>query len=135
MIWIREIWGKIKFAENAAPILVLDRYSSHVKSSVVDEISAKADIDFIPGGCTSIVQPLDVLINKLFKEHLRKSFETWAHTEGIQESNRTKIKKNIRALSPALLLTWIDQAWATIDSEIISKSFKVAGKRIISNSF
>ncbi|GFV23775.1 HTH CENPB-type domain-containing protein [Trichonephila clavipes] len=35
------------------------------------------DIEVIPGGLTSLVQPLDVCINKPFKQNLKRQWNTW----------------------------------------------------------
>ena len=31
----------------------------------------------IPGGCTSVLQPLDVCLNKPFKVHMRQKWNEW----------------------------------------------------------
>ena len=37
----------------------------------------KTDMAVIPGGLTSVLQPLDVCINKPFKDRLRKLWNDW----------------------------------------------------------
>ena len=38
----------------------------------------------IPGGCTNILQSLDVLINKQFKEYFLGKYDDWFH-QGMLE--------------------------------------------------
>ena len=38
----------------------------------------------IPGGCTSLCQPIDIGINKPFKAFLHKAWEKWMIDEGIR---------------------------------------------------
>ena len=53
------------------------------------------DIAVIPGGLTSIVQPLDVCLNRPFKDHLRSKWFEW-----VLEGEKTcTAGGNIRAAS------------------------------------
>ena len=63
-------------------------------------------VSIIPSGSTSVLQPLDVWINKPFKYYMRQRFDNWFKTEGILERNRTK-KGYISAPPLALLTQWI----------------------------
>lgn len=60
------------------PVLLLDCYSCHLMPSIRAPI-AKMGIDLIhiPGGCTSLAQPLDVGYNKPFKNLMKTKFEYW----------------------------------------------------------
>ena len=50
------------------PILFLDSFTVHKMGSVVNAIQALGvEVDFIPPGCTGMVQPVDVGYNKPFK--------------------------------------------------------------------
>ena len=56
------------------PIILLDSYHCHVMASVVNVIQdLGCKVVHIPGGCTGLVQPLDVGYNKPFKMRLRAS--------------------------------------------------------------
>lgn len=77
----------------------------------------------IPGGLTSIVQPLDVCINKPSKDSFRKKYSDWM-TFG--EHTYTPVGK-IRKHSVQNILYWIDQSWQKIDAADVQKSLKKCG--------
>jgi hypothetical protein len=50
------------------PILLLDQFRVHKMGTIVNAIQALGvQVEFIPAGCTGLVQPVDVGYNKLFK--------------------------------------------------------------------
>ena len=58
--------------ENRPTLLVVDLFGAHKTEEVLDTFSANdIVVSLIPGGCTSLVQPLDVSINRPFKDILR----------------------------------------------------------------
>jgi hypothetical protein len=70
----------------------------------------------IPGGCTSLVQPVDVGINKPFKDRLRYQWWNWIIGQGIEGS----IIKNP---SRGEVADWIDRAWQSIPGEMVANSW------------
>ena len=70
--------------DDMVPILFLDSYHCHRMNSVVNVIQdLGVEVEHIPGGCTSLIQPVDIGINKPFKAFLRKTWEKWMIDEGI----------------------------------------------------
>jgi DDE superfamily endonuclease len=66
------------------PILFLDSYRCHMMESVVSKIQElRCEVQHIPGGCTSLCQPVDVGVNKPFKNKLKTQWEDWMMAEGI----------------------------------------------------
>jgi len=64
----------IPILEDRPTLLVLDLFRAHKTAEVLDTFSANdIVVSMIPGGCTSLVQPLDVSINRPFKDILRVS--------------------------------------------------------------
>jgi len=58
--------------------MVYDSFSEHLEESIKKDFSNSGiDLAVIPDGLTSICQPLDVAINKLFKDNLRKEWHFW----------------------------------------------------------
>ena len=57
--------------DNMVPLLFLDSYCCHMMNLVVNVIQdLGVEVEHIPGGCTSLCQPVDIGINKPFKAFL-----------------------------------------------------------------
>ncbi len=64
--------------EGIVPILFLDSFAVHMKASVVKKIQDfGVQVEFIPTGCTGLLQPVDVSYNKAFKAKLRVEYNSW----------------------------------------------------------
>ena len=75
----------------------------------------------IPGGCTSILQPLDVIINEPIKGHLRSSW-----VEYMLEHSGDEI---VKRPSKQQIVDWVEEANNILNSNlsIVKKSFLVTG--------
>lgn len=116
LYWINNILGPyIRTAPpDVRPVLLLDRYSCHIMDEVVDLIFAMGvEIVYVPGGCTSLAQPLDVGINKPFKDRIRKKWEQWVtHEKAIYgEDHKPKVPRY-------LIARWIVKAARDINETI-----------------
>ena len=74
----------------------------------------------IPGGLTSICQPLDIAINKPFKDNLRKEWHLWMANGGA----RRTAAGNLRRARLSDVCNWVKRSWENISPEIIIQSFK-----------
>ncbi|KAJ4432611.1 hypothetical protein ANN_21234 [Periplaneta americana] len=73
---------------------VWNRRPGHLTPEVKKKITAlKTDLVVIPGGMTSKLQVLDVVVNKPFKDHLRKQYSDWLLEGGHAFTPSGKIKK------------------------------------------
>ena len=87
---------------DVVPILILDSYRCHMMASVVHRIQDLGiEVIHIPGGCTSLCQPVDVGFNKPFKDRIRRLWTEWMVAEGLVDGT-TK--------SPTRLMVacWVD---------------------------
>ena len=75
----------------------------------------------IPGGLTPVAQPLDKVINKVFKGHFRDLYDLYILTAPIGKTG------NPKAPSIQLLATWIVKAWDLIPEELVRKSWTACG--------
>jgi hypothetical protein len=73
-------------------MLVLDSFRGHLNEDVKKKLQrGRTDMVVIPGGVTSILQPLDISINKTLKESLRRFYGEWM-AEGNHRYARWKNK-------------------------------------------
>ncbi|KAJ4439521.1 hypothetical protein ANN_07645 [Periplaneta americana] len=104
-------------------MLVLDAFKGHLTLEVKKKITAlKTDLVVIPGGMTSKLQVLDVVVNKPFKDQLRKQFSDWLLEGGHAFTPSGKIKKP----SVSLMCEWILSSWHTISPDSIIKASRNA---------
>jgi hypothetical protein len=63
--------------EDIVPILILDSYQCHMMASVVQKIQELGvEVKHIPGGCTSLCQPVDVGFNSAKSQHVGSALRT-----------------------------------------------------------
>jgi hypothetical protein len=102
-------------------MLVLDAFKGHLPPEVKSMIHAmNTDLVVVPGGMTSQLQVLDVVVNKPFKDHLKQLYSEWLLAGDHSLTPAEKIKKT----SVALLCQWIKTSWHWICPEVIVKGFK-----------
>ncbi|CAJ0600046.1 unnamed protein product [Cylicocyclus nassatus] len=77
--WLHKVWNKRKCYVNdpSQSLLILDSARCHLTEDVRELFKEHSKITVIPGGMTKYLQPLDVGINKPFKDNLRAGWERW----------------------------------------------------------
>ena len=77
--WLDEVWGRRNGGlRNEKSMLVWDCFSVHLVDSVKHRTKAhNTDMVVIPGCLTSVLQPLDVSLNKPMKSKIRDSYNDW----------------------------------------------------------
>ena len=120
-VWISEVWRKYcYFKLQKDTMLVMDDASMHKLENVRQKIKdCHTEVSMIPAGLTRYLQPLDVSINKPFKDELRKKYTKYCID---QEEGNTKVSQED-------LINWVWEVWYSekLSQEIIKKSFKIAG--------
>jgi DDE superfamily endonuclease len=77
--------------------------------------ASRTEIDFIPGGYTCKCQPMDVGVNKPFKNGVTTAFNKWLIETGNSKPSRQDVAQ------------WIDDAWKNVKQESIKNSWKKCG--------
>ena len=69
-VWIEKVWrARIGGLGRRKSLFVYDSFEAHVTDSVKASFKCeKTELAVIPGGLTSLLQPLDVSLNKPFKD-------------------------------------------------------------------
>ena len=71
-------------------------------------------------GWTSILQPLDVCLNKLFKDNTRKYWSEQI-SSGLPEETKGR---NLKRPDIVFVTKWVKQEWEKIPNETVISSFK-----------
>ena len=81
--WIKEILRT--YTQRRPALLVVDSFSAHITTSVRSELERiNAFPAIIPGGCTTKAQPLDVVINKPYKDRVRQCWTLFMQDKQAQ---------------------------------------------------
>ena len=123
--WFNCVWNKRPGAMlKPKALLVWDSFRAHLTQGA-NKAAAKLETDLavIPGGLTSILQPLDVSINKPFKDKLRQKWVDW-----MMAGNQKLTKAgNISKPDITVVVRWTKEAWDDIPCEMVKKYFLKCG--------
>ena len=87
-------------------------FSVHMMASVADAIQRLGvQVEYIPAGCTSLVQPVNVGYNKAFKAQMRAEYTEWMLGQDPD--------KPIPTTSRRQLAEWIIAAQKNVGAEMI----------------
>jgi hypothetical protein len=116
LAWVEEVLSPYVTTapEDINPLLILDSYQCHMMASVVYKIQELGvEVKHIPGGCTSLCQPVDVGFNKPFKlnfSHIPKIWIKWMIAKGVKEGTTSLPTGRDVAV-------WVDKVMAKMKEE------------------
>ena len=116
------------FTQRQPSMLVMDSFRAHLTDKVKKETrKATATQAIVPGGCTSVLQPLDVSVNKPFKSTVRGKWIQYMREEAqkVRDGSITKISPP----SKQLIVDWVAAGVRSLreKTELVRKSFVVMG--------
>ncbi|CAG8709537.1 2440_t:CDS:2 [Dentiscutata erythropus] len=101
-----------------------DTHKVYNRDDVTRALKAEGlDMLEIPRGTTSVLQPLDISVNKPFKNRMRNKWEEWMDKG---EKKYTK-KGNLKKASYKLVYELVSETWREISSNLLIKSFEASG--------
>ena len=104
--WLCTVWAKVGGLMRKLNLLVWDSFR-------------QTDVAVIPGGMTSILQPLDVGMSKPFKDHLRQRWN-----KRMLDGEHSFIPAGrIRKPDLQLICKWILESWEAISPMTVRQSF------------
>ena len=102
-------------------LLVLDRYPAHRHAAFREEIGRQNGVEtFIPGRCTSLLQPLDLTVMRSFKSHLRAVWKAW-------KIGHTDEAGNCDPISRQHVVRMISLAWERVNERTITNGWRISG--------
>ena len=122
-LWIEKVWeSRPGGLLQTKACLVYDMFKAHLVEPVKKRLKdINTDVAIIPGGLTNQLQPLDVSLNKPFKEKVRSLWSNWMVGEEDHSFTRGgRLKKP----SINIWCQWVLKAWEEVDPAIIVKAFK-----------
>lgn len=123
--WIKTVWANRPggLLQRKA-LLVLDSFRGHLTDRVKNRLATtRTDLAIIPGGLTSVLQPLDVCVNRPFKAEFRRCYSEWMAGGHHEKTPTGRLKR----ASLQQVCEWILSAWSAVSFEVVAKSFKVTG--------
>lgn len=118
-LWLDHIWsGRPGGLRKQHSLLVWDMFKSNLSADTKKQLAATNTV--IPEGLTSLVQPLDMCLNKPFKDCVQEQWNEW-----ISDSEKSFTKgSNMHAPQLDMLCNFVINAWNDIPVEMVISSFK-----------
>ncbi|KAL4477044.1 hypothetical protein ABPG72_015357 [Tetrahymena utriculariae] len=99
-------------------LLLIDNHKSHNYADLMDDLKKiNYDLEKLPSNTTDQLQPLDLSLNKIFRQKYR---DLWEEKQ-IEVEDETKVKK----ITHDEFLQMIDSVWGSIEQESIQNCWNV----------
>jgi hypothetical protein len=120
--WINQVW--IPETRGERCLLLLDHYKVHLTALTRKLLEdAGTECYFVPPGCTCVVQPLDVGINKPMKDAVIQQYQSYIAERAEKKNNSTISLFQVRQLMAHFLVrSWNELSESTIQNSWRSNS-------------
>ena len=121
--WIEHVWNKRQHHDPnpEKSLVIMDSAPAHKHPNARAELKKASRVAIIPGGLTKFVQPLDVSINKPFKDNLRKCWESWMSDP--EQAMYTK-KGSRRCPGYEVVAQWVQDSFNAVTVETVLNEFE-----------
>ncbi|KAH8028881.1 hypothetical protein HPB51_020012 [Rhipicephalus microplus] len=108
-------------------MLVLDVFCGHLTDAVKRALGiGKANLAVILGGMTSTLEPIDIVLNKSFKDQMRLEYQKW-----MSRYNPKTPMGRLQRPPFATVCGWVLSTWRSLPDSMVENAFKICS---ISNS-
>ena len=105
-------------ADGVPVFLLLDQFEVHKSATMRAKLETLGiQLQLIPGGCTGLLQPVDISIGKPFKDCIRKKCFDWT----VDQNPELPIITNAFWEDEA---AWVADAWRDFDLTIIKNGWQ-----------
>lgn len=120
--WLEVVWRRrMGPPAKQRGLLILNGFRGHTTDSVKNAMeNLNTDMVIIPGGLTSQLQVLDVVVYKPLNDSVRAQYSNWLLAGNLALSPTGNAKKP----PLGLFLEWVMVAWNSISSESIVQGFR-----------
>lgn len=111
-------WHKETFQDKPRGLL-LDRAGAHRCEDFMNSLTDEQSINtiYLPAGCTDELQPLDISVNKIFKDYYKKYLTT----------NKMPLKKSFAQSERQHIINAVSFAWKAVPPDAIIRGFDKSG--------
>lgn len=119
--WFQNVFERfIQNGEDRRFLLLVDRYRVHRTEDFGERVTTLGGIlDFIPAGCTSLLQPLDLTVMKSFKSHMKVKWIKWKK-ENTDDNGRCE------QIGLRQVIGIISEAWDSVPAQVVVNGFETA---------
>ena len=121
--WVYQLWKPVCKEHR---LLVLDEHRAQMTEEFKQKLQELSTAYvFVPGGCTSLVQPVNVVFNapfqtaleKIAQKHMLENLDLYVHGKFTASERRVLLSK------------WVGEAWEEVCAkpEMITRSFRKCG--------
>jgi transposase-like protein len=119
--WLEKVWRRRKGSFfKPKSLLIYDSHRSHLTPDIKQLVQKYSQLAVIPGGLTKKLQPLDLSVNKSFKNKIRKRWENWM-VNGIHTFTKTNRMKRATYED---VCNWVLESWNEVTPECVKNGFK-----------
>ena len=131
--YITKVRKNLHLSTSHAALVIIDHFKGHFTEKVFNVLEQNnVVIVDVPANCTAKLQPMDLSVNKLIKDHMRSSFQEWyAHQVKLKNGNHEPVDLRLSLLKP-LGVRWFINAFLHIQANpsIINNGFVKAGIKL-----
>ena len=100
----------------------MDSCKAHITDEIKKHIKKYSKLAIIPAGLTKKLQPLDLTVNRSFKEKMRQKWEDWM----IEEAHEYTKSGRIKRISYSGICKWIVDSWNEVEESCVINGFNAS---------